>query len=232
MYFDNDGLLGPWDNYPHAYNSILYTMEYRTLLAEQRIITGNEPENMNIATVSANLGSVLDKISLGNGLFKNTPGDPVPPTQEELMSHDNMTAIAIASVDMLKDHHKLMWKEILRQGFRYNNLTPEAPGLRFVHPRDIIYIGILNNNIICRALFPLYALFMTISAFGADTSGKLLGYISCKLFPQSLAFRLLFKIMSFIISKGQFKGWVGVFAEYFKDPNHPNNVIARKVYGN
>ena len=156
-----NGLLNTRDGEEYAENSMLFTYEYILLT---HMVGDYDP------SVEVNfLNALLIKNKIGEGLYKDHPtADTTLPLDDQMLSHDTLTAMMGASYLYGCTLHKEVWKEIKRQKLGYNNLEPN--GERFWrHPRDLIYYGILNNNIICWLLFPLFALMNIISMFNSGS---------------------------------------------------------------
>lgn len=229
-YFDSWGLLGSRDNDPNSFNSILYTVQYYLLI---RQLPGHAGvEGMTEQKVLANLHKVLSEdLDMGHGIVKNIPSEPDVLTETNLISHDNITAICCADKlisGILRDE---ILEQFVKQGLRYNNVTPESPGSRFLLPQDALFLTYVNGKVLSYPLFPIYAIAAVISCLNSSTSGKLLYYISCLTMSSNKLFRILFDVLTLVIRLNpRFGSWKDVFDVYYIDPNHPNNVLSRELY--
>lgn len=218
MFRDDFGLINSLPGRKNEENALLWTVEHYFL-------TKSEDDETVLK-----LAMYLCKIK--TGIYEQHPcksftGD------ERYMSHDQLTAIAVSSYYFEQSHHLDIWNEIKRQGFRYNNVTPETPGNRYLHPRDIIFYGYLAGSIVCKLLLPILAIILIYSCLSRykdkektmlATDGKLLSFIRCQgTKDKSAFFKVLYKLLTLIVNM-QFGSWKGVFEYYFKHPNHPNRL--------
>jgi hypothetical protein len=138
---------------------------------------------------------------------------------DDYMSHDQLTGMFAASKKFGLNLHDDIWSEVKRQGFRYNNMTPDSPGLKgLLHPRDIIVYGMVAGSCLWWLFYPILLIIMIISQFGSETSGKLLNWVRCTAFGWNKTLWILEKFMPY-------KSWKEVFAVYFPDPEHPINKL-------
>jgi len=91
--------------------------------------------------------------------FNNIPNITEGP--DKYISHDQYTSLCAFSARKGLDYHKEFWKDI--KFGTYDNLTGEFNLKKIMHPRDYIYIGYLNDNIVCKLLMPLFCLIIVES---------------------------------------------------------------------
>lgn len=227
-------------------NSLLWT-------AQNIILT--EKANEDSEPRTAAFRRAVNRCRISEGVYNQNPKyseyEPENP-HDKYMSHDQLTAICSMSYKHGVYHHVDIWNEIKRQKFRYDNVNPEAPNWsRLLHPRDIIYIGLLNNSLICRALKPVLDLMILVTflthykvrpiwyhrlwaylttrnrvpvAKYVKTDGELLSYVRFNCYDMGL----IAKICNWLITK-RFGSWTKVFSTYFKVEYHINNVLAKRV---
>ncbi|HLD91128.1 MAG TPA: hypothetical protein VI911_08965 [Patescibacteria group bacterium] len=217
-YFDSNGLLNSIDNEDGGENSMLYTFEYILLF---KLCYGFNCHEYLTFT------EAMDKCELSKGVFKQHP------TNIDSMSHDNLTSMVCYSKLFNKKYHKDIWDEIKRQGyFKYDNQTPDKP-TKWLHPRDTIYYGILNNNVICYMFIPILFIMMLVSMFEEkeSTCGKILWFIRIYS-SNNLFFKLFFKPIYDIILRVQYgkNPLQQLFSIYFKEVNHPIHYLTRVYY--
>ena len=142
------------------------------------------------------------KIGLALSSFRDNPYN---------LSHDNVTAYKCLYLFM----------------FRKPSTHRFAHWHRRVHPRDIIFWRMLESSIF-RFLAIIPAIAMVISCFRSreHTSSKLLAWSRLEIVNMPLTKR----ICDYLIKRTH-GSWSDVFAIYFKDTNHPCNVLARSLYG-
>jgi len=231
-YVNEYGLINASKNkYGVDENCILYSYQYYLLTG-----CSNIKENMEEYISSCN-----SKV----GIYNQYP--EMKGTKEDYMSHDQLTTIMNYSYKLGYDWHKHIWKEILRQKFRYDNVNPENPSWsRFLHPRDIIYYAYLNKHWIG------YCEFLTLAAITIQsmlsttkvrptlvdriktrlstgswpekrtmfkTDGQLLIFTKIHSCERFL-FRILKKVVDKILKK-KYSGWAKIFGIYFPE-GHPN----------
>ena len=220
-YWDSNNLLNSRNNEQFGENSILFTIENFHL--------GEE--------VSKEIDAAIEKMTIRQGLYMQNVNN------YGYMSHDNLTALMSY---LPANVRKEIWEEIKRQWFRYDNVNPDSPSWsRILHPRDIIYYGILGGSALAWLGFPLYLLMMLITVFtdcennefGSpifSTSGKLLLWVRYKGMQNNALFSLTFKALSYIMKKSSMlPSWYDVFKFYFnQDNNHPNVILAKEQFEN
>lgn len=145
---------------------------------------------------------------------------------DQLASHDNLTAISCGSYMYGREYHEQVWQMILQNGFKRPSYDGSGK-LIFcpMHPRDIIFYGMLNKNYLCWMLYPLFVLITLYSFIGDKCSGKLLAFVRMK----TLNLNLLYNTCTLLLKFTKLKNWKGVFNTYFTDPNHPSNIEAAKL---
>lgn len=218
-YWDTNGLLNSNFNENGGENSMLYTYEYLLLY---KLCYNSLPREYLIY-----LNSII-KCEKKPGLFNQHP------TNNDFMSHDNLTSIICASENFDLNLTRTIWKEIKRQGYiKYDNINPDKPK-RWLHPRDIIFYGILNNNIICYLLFPILLIMMLITLMGDKqfTCGKILWFIRIYS-TKKILLNLLFKPIYDILLKKKYGKYplIEIFNIYFPEKNNPIHRLTRKYYG-
>jgi hypothetical protein len=184
-------------------NASLYTVEYILKTNDQR--KGYDLVNFYLS------------VKLADGLYNQLPLHAG--NNDDYMSHDQLTAMMIISKKYNLGLHQDIWKEVKRQGFRYNNIEPGKGWI--LHPRDTIFYGMLAGSKLWYLMYPILLIIMIISQFGQDTSGKCLNWIRC----QGMNWSWTLKILGWFMP---YKSWADVFQVYFPDPNHPINVSFRE----
>lgn len=244
-YFDEEGLLKANLNQESSENGMLYTCQYYFL---------RKPDYV----AYANYYKCVDKCKVPHysGLYNQYPNQIKLTGDDIYMSHDQLTSIIsfLYDANNMKEV-KAIWKEIKMQKFRYNNVTPDAPGLKFLHPRDILYCGYLAGSFICKLLFPILFLIIletTITKYKyrptlfnrikfwwetsvwmpttaiLKTDGLLLNFVRFNA-VQTSGMKFTKKICEWILKKrfGE-KYWTNIFNIYFPY-DHPNVIEASKL---
>lgn len=251
-FIDDYGLVNSRKDEKNAENSLLWSV--------QNIFLKDKLGMLLEADISI-IKSAIDKCRIAPGIYAQNPSyvkdNAIFLTgKDAYMSHDQLTAIMAFSYRYNFDYHKELWKEILRQKLRYNNITPNSPGLSLLHPRDLIYYGVINGSMACICLLPLFicitfVIFLTKykvrptfwerlkSGFTLPTrtmiatDGELLTFVRCYAKVNSGFFNWLFRKCTKLINKRfvdvRYFGWKGVFATYFEDQEHPNRVLADRI---
>lgn len=208
---ESSHLLTPNESGERSKNDILFTIEFFALTA--------------YPLTFKYIQDALYTMETAPGLYQVHPDyKDFSDKDQTYISHDNLTAI-VAFVDS-EARHKI-WQELCRQSFRYDNVTPSNPSWgRIMHPRDIIYYGIMGGEALMWLLFPLFAIMSILSMFGSDTSGKLLFWLRCQGMKDNLAFKALFKICTQVMKMcTPYESWGAVFRTYFPNPSHPLHQI-------
>jgi hypothetical protein len=203
MWWDDNSLLNAYRDEKFGENSLLYTLEYY-LLTQDKII-------------SELLLSAINRSEISPGLYHQHP------TNFEQMAHDQLTAIVCFFYKTRDPRLETIWEEILKQRFHYDIITPDKPE-KLLHPRDVIYYGCLVGNRWAKLLSPVLIAMLVITLLGKkeDTSGKLLWWVRVSCLQGKIKKWLFFKIAP-LLMRQSFKE---VFAYYFKDADHPINLIA------
>lgn len=212
MYFDTYGLLNSRPDEVNAENSLLWTFEYILLLRHMGLDTNASVEALKRAINDCKLGKP--------GIYAQNPSyvanKPLIASDEH-MSPDQLITITGFSYLYGLEHHKLVWQEIKNQWFRYDNITPDKPKY-WIHPRDLIYYGILGGSIIARLFLPLYFIMIILSCTNEkmNTSTKILTFVKLHVIRN----RFVAKICNMLIKRRN-NDWNDVFRIYFPDINHP-----------
>lgn len=179
-------------------NSSLYTVEYLFLKSDEK--------------VGLSLVKYFLDCKIANGLYNQLPFHAG--NDDDYVSHDQLTAWMCISKKYNWNMHQEIWEEVKRQGYRYNNIEPGKGWI--LHPRDIMFYGMLTGSKLWYLTYPILLLIMVISQFGQDTSGKCLNWLRCK----AMGWNWTLKILGWFMP---YKSWKEVFAVYFPDQNHPIN---------
>jgi hypothetical protein len=159
--------------------------------------------------------------------FPNHIKEEVP---EKEISHDQLTAYSCYSYEMGCKGHRYIWRNT--KNFKFED--------RYLHPRDYIYYGILNNNVFCIFLMPLLILTCLASMFipyritqkhenaiislgkyslRHKLSGELLWVLRYEAIKGSFLYVLLFlpiELIVFLGARFRYGGINEMFMEYFK----------------
>lgn len=217
-FIDSYGMINSRPDEENAESSLLWTVE-----------------NNFLGRSEASTDAIIKAINLcriRQGIYDQNPSSSLPEA-DKYMSHDQLTAICAFSFKNDLSDHKDIWKEIVRQIGRYDNINPESPSWsRFLHPRDIIYYAYLNKNIFGYLFLPILFIILAVSCLSTwknkehtilATDGKLLTWVRCQaVMENSLIWRIFYRFATYIISKKFKNGWEGVFNTYFYYPGHPN----------
>lgn len=222
MYRDKNGLITTDTDGTSGENSFLWTVELYFVL---------KSKGESLDAISKILDEALVKMYLGKGLYKQAPHLGLDSGHDSLMSHDQLTAI----ICYLKDKERYSEiKEIVgafKYGISYNNVNDD---LRPYHPRDLIFYNIIDRGIISYIFLPLLWL-ITMYTFingtkhrnGVDlkkTDGELIYYVKSRCTS-------IFKPIDWFCDlriKQRFNNWDGVFSTYFREVEHPLNIIKNK----
>jgi hypothetical protein len=242
-YWNRHGLLNASDSEDVSENCPLFTLEY-IILAEKL--------GMDVESVKLSLINYFELCyNKDNGMFDNIPG--VREGNDKYISHDQYTAMCAFSARHNLPYHKMFWEGI-KHG-TYDNLTGKFNIKKPMHPRDIIYIGYLNNSFICKLLMPLFNIITIesalqwykwrptylsyiLSGFSVNsrpnkivaTDGDLLAFVRAYgLNQQSITYTKTFSLYC-LIMKLKFKdGFNDVFRTYFPNPNHPVRILQEQL---
>lgn len=224
MFIDNYGLTNSKSGEKNAENALLWTAEH-ILLEEIKGI-----KNIHSEARKGRFKQALDKCRVRAGLYHQNPSyalsEPVHP-HDRYMSPDQLTAICGMSSKYGWKYHKEIWKEIKRQGLKYDNVEPDEPK-RWIHPRDLIFYGYCAGNPIAKLCIVFLALACIVSCMRKkeETSGKLLAWTKCHILKEkSLVMRWTLKACSKLV-----KSWKEVFCIYFPDSKNPIHQLAVEVY--
>ena len=222
MYRDKNGLITVDEGGTSAENSFLWTVELFIVQHKQ----GNNTDSLCFT-----IDKALEDMDLGKGLYKQAPHIGLDQGHDSYMSHDQLTAIiCYLSIKGRKDKIKEILKAF-KYGISYNNVDSK---FRPMHPRDLIFYNIMNGSILAWLLLPLLLL-ITFITFKQNikkrngvelqkTDGEILYYIKREC---TNAFR---PVNSYCESrvKSRFGSWDKLFNVYFRDDNHPINLIENK----
>lgn len=227
-------------------NCCLFSLEELLLLIRL------DPKSEEVKERTAIIKEYIEAVRDEDGYFQNIRG--ITTGTELYLSHDNMRAYCIFSKIEGLSYHKDIWKKIKSGRMTYDNLTKKPNMSRLVHPRDFIYIGYINGNIICWLLMPIYYAISMVT-FSRDTKTRptipdsIKLYFKNKEWPKRTVYRktdneLLYWVQSHIdkhplrnlfswlfnkVIKKRFGSWRALFAVYFVPTDHPINTITSKL---
>lgn len=140
------------------------------------------------------------------------------------LSRDQMYSYSVYSKLNGRKDHETIWRTIYTHGFTYDRITKRFNIRRIVRPKDWIFLGSLNGNIICRFLMPWYYLVGIFTfAFGGSTgtSGEQLYYHNYFADDHLLKkpFYLLYELMM-VLRFGSKDPWRSMLGVYY-GMNHP-----------
>lgn len=204
-FFNSAGLINARTDETFSENSLLFSLEY--------LLLDKSASSRNKVRILMKYQQLLKKLRKSPGRFDQQPF--LDGTHDDLTSHDQLTAISIFSKKYGLQYHEEIWSYLKSHWFTYNNLTGKTDFSRLLHPRDMIYYGMLNNSAICWALSPLYFIMQAPSLFGKSTSGKLLMWTRLKGLGLHKLVDFLPKLML------QYSSWKEVFRVYYPDSEHP-----------
>ena len=165
----------------------------------------------------------LDKVQLAMSLseWKKNHFQALIPEQGEHYSHDNYSGLQCL---------KFFFEGQGEFRAKWNDRW-------WLHPRDLIFYGLLAKHRWAKALSPLLFLFAYISVRRerAITSGKCLWFLRFSTLESGngihnkngyLGMKMCEKVMSKLHGE---KPWADVFQIYFRNPEHPNRRLANEL---
>lgn len=168
--------------------------------------------------------------------FNNIPD--VTSGRDALISHDQFTTLCAMSARHGLDYHKEFWNGV--KWGTYDNLTGKFNIHRILHPRDLIYVGYLNDNFLCKLAMPLLCA-ATLWSFlypykkrnGVKilkTDGQLLTLVrKYGLKGKSWLFDKTWKLCERISHWKFVDGYKGIFKTYYPLEDHPNHILANRI---
>jgi len=213
------GTLNSQESENYAENSTLWAAEW-VFLAE----LAGEDNEAKIQELSDFINSDL-KVS--EGLYNQLPF--VNNTKEDSISHDQITGYIALSNRYNLGFHIPIWKEIKRQWFRYDNINPEKPELnKILHPRDMIFYGMICGSKLWYLLSPILFLMSLFSVFKPKgvTSGKILWWVRINAIRNNYVRLKLLGFYNWLIRGG----YGHSFRVYFNNTKHPIYRLSLRVY--
>lgn len=221
-WLDDYGMLHVQPMPSDSENGVLFTVENYMLMDMERRGT----------YLPRSFKEIVKAHEVSPGAYGQSPWDLQNPA-----SHDNATAIVAYSY--------FLETRGLTKGLPAAHKNLKILG-KFWHPRDIIYYNYVAGGLrgaIATLFLPLLTLIQAYSMLDAykvrdgvrilKTDGKILSFVrnyACK--DDSFWFNLSWKLNNWILSFSPTfgeSGWPGIFDFYFKNPGHPNRVLARRV---
>ncbi|HLD91654.1 MAG TPA: hypothetical protein VI911_11705 [Patescibacteria group bacterium] len=195
------------------------------------------------------------------GLYDRGAYESLNPDKTNIrtISHDNINSIACFSKILNTPYHKEIYDHGKDNWWRFDNVYPEKPRWsRLMHPRDIIFWSYLANKFLSKffiwepmieCLLTCYFkydsrpqlheriwYFITSKEYtkitGIATSGKLLAFVRLYTVKNTWFGKLTWKLCTKFINRDFEEGWFGVISFYFKNPDHPINLLAKEIYNN
>lgn len=234
-FFDESGFIVSYDGEKGSENSLLWMVQYYFLN-----ICYNSNQNATYK-IETKLDTFLNENEIIPGIYHDHPRWWTLSGKDQQMSHDQLTAI-ISYLYQQNEYEKVkdIWKQIVKQKFRYDNINPHCPSImRQLHPRDILFYGYLAGNWICIMLFWLFGVISLVELLikykyrdnnkFIKTDNILLFFVKsqCCYTKQMLLLRKIYdKILH--IRFGD-KAWYEVFKIYFKTDDHPSVQLAKEI---
>lgn len=227
-------------------NGILFLCEYYFLKYELNQISATDIQIFK--TIANNLRTYKpDRFNRYEGLFDRGADESlmIPKDRLRTISHDNISAIASFSAMFQLDFHKKIYQHGIKNFWRFDNVYPDKPRWkRIMHPRDIIYWSRLGGSFIGKSLAWLFMWIFYITQIWSAldfyekngdiaTSGPLLIYM--RLMPlrtkwYNFGARFCWWLCKKIRKWKHRRNYDYMFEYYFKYENHPNRVLAKKVF--
>ena len=225
-YIDGYGLINSRPDETNAENATLWTCENYLLHKQNGTFDKQKKDHYRL---------VMNQQKISTGIYAQNPYFIVKPPvhkKDESMSRDQLFALVGMSYLLGESHHIDIWKEILRQKGRYDNVNPDKPNSWFT-PWDLLFVAYCAGNWIGKLLIWIVAITCIISCLSnkETTSGKLLAYVRCQILKdKSFIMKLCWKLCTKLINK-KHGDWSDVFYIYFrKQEDHPNIIEARKAF--
>ena len=227
-YFNKYGLLNAHEHEDVSENTPLFSLEHIIL----KKLAKEDPSHIEVSLIE-----YIEKLrNPSTNRFNNIPD--ILTGSDAYISHDQYTTICAFSHRHGLNYHKEFWSGV-KYG-TYDNISGKFNVHRVIHPRDLLYIGYLNDNILCKLLMPLFCL-MTIQIFLSTykvrngikiikTDGQLLTLVrNYGLNGKSKLFNWTFKLCEWISRRKFNGGYKGIFKMYFPFNNHPNHILADQI---
>ena len=229
-WFSKEGYLRLEPNQDEAENTFLFTLAL--WLIEKQII--DKPFDR-----SQVLHKYLNEIVNPLGRYDNHPiireinGYDGEKNKLARTTHDQLTSYALASYLLGREDHVKIWKQIKSTWLTYDNNTTKTNFKRLVHPRDIIFLGILTSNYLCKVLLPIYYLFGVFTYIRPDIAkkktnsrnGEVLYWLCSHAIEDSLLKRIFYRFATKRVNK-RFGSWSGLFIKHCQNEEHPINALA------
>ena len=168
--------------------------------------------------------SWLRRMVGSNGFYNQIIINDRTNPEDIYLSPDQMEAYCQFSVLNGLYLHKIIWKQLKANWFSYDNQTGKFNIKRIMHPRTIIFVGLLNGSFLCLCCIPLMwimALWTHIThAFQEDNT-------STDILWRQIWFVYDMPVLRTIcqfITKLKWGGESQLYNQYHKDENHPINI--------
>ena len=181
--------------------------------------------------------------------YNNIPG--VLDGKDAYISKDQYIAICAFSHYHNLDYDKRFWNGV--KFATYDNLSGKFNLVRLLSPQDYIYIGSLNENLLCKLLKPLFYAFTWFSfihdkktrptfwerlksGFKLEprtmfkTDGQILSFVRHMGFAEKKSFldKFMWKMLMKFCSKRYKNGFQSILTHYY-EITHPNSMLAREI---
>lgn len=214
------GLLKRWDFETEPENSFLYGLQHFMLTNDAK----------RQVALTRYLTDVYYDSAHTHTLIYNNHVDETQALKTPYVSHDQLTAYAV--FDMVA--RREIWEGMKAMKFRYDNLNPQSPKMdRLLHPRDILWFGIQNSDVVCTILSPLLYLMMVYTMvipkrlkkrdgkwkLEKKNSNEILWWLRVQVMEGVIG--CLFKRSYNLLLRLRFKNLHGLMIDYYVDPEHP-----------
>ena len=136
-------------------NKFLHTLQYFLLRKKQALDTSLQEKFLD-----GYLQDIVNRKGFyDNHLFHRVDNGYPPSDNWSKTSHDQFISYCVYSKISGKADHQIIWSQFKENFSTYDNISGSFNLKRLVLPRDFIFVGYINENLICRLLIPFYYLF-------------------------------------------------------------------------
>lgn len=220
------GLLKRWDFETEPENSFLYALQ-AYMLGEEKYLDA----------LIKYMVDVQYKHHSGHLIFNNHV-DEHQVIKTPFTSHDQLTAYTAFNAF----NAGFIWDGIKYMKGSYDNINVKFNIKRILHPRDLIFFGIMGDSLIAKLFSPLLYLMGVYTylvpkrlkkrdgkwKLEKKNSNEILWWLRMKVLPNG-PLKFLFGKLFDLLVKIRFGNYTGLFIDYYVDENHPVVIAAKKA---
>ena len=194
----------------HAENSPLFSLQYHLLSGSDSMLESLRQYVVRMA--NPRYPGLYDQLPIRRG------------NRDDYTSPDQLIAF-VGTLYLTKQIPRIkeIRKYLAKHKFTYDNVKPGNVNFdRLIQPSAVWFTAVASGRWWYRPALSGAIMYSCASKKG-ETSGKLKAWTMMKTLDMGVTYRICTKLLA------GFKDWRAVFREYYREPEHPNRLLADKL---